>query len=147
MSKLYIENTISNRKGSKVLLNSEPAPVGFTESNTIEDWNYYGLRSVGMVALPTMLSLRTIIGELVATIGFDNCTENEKVIACQWVVVTKAQRDTVRTPIEQFNDNKNLLYNISTDYNELCLFNDDDNLVQIKVNSNNELYIQTISTF
>jgi hypothetical protein len=147
MAKLWIQDIISKHKSCYVLLDAEPQPSGYIESDLIVDWNYYGRRCVGVIALPTMLALRTIIGDRVDAIGFDNLNNEEKIIASQWVVITKAQRDTVRTPTEQFEDRKNLLYNISTDYNELCIFDDNVNLVQIKVNTSGTLYVDQISTF
>lgn len=147
MAKLWIQDTSSKYKSCYVLLDIEPQPSGYTESNLIVDWNKYGRRCVGKVALPTMLSLRSIIKGRVDAIGFDNLNEEEKEVASFWAAITKAQRDTIRTPTEQFTDRKNLLYDISSDYNELCIFDDNVDLVQIKVNTSGILYVEANPTF
>tara|TARA_R110002020_G_scaffold185953_3_gene383835 strand:- start:679 stop:1209 length:531 start_codon:yes stop_codon:yes gene_type:complete len=136
MAKLYIEDNEA-RPAVLVLLDTDSPPTGFTEDTTIQGWNKYAPRKVGVVALRDFLELRTKIAELVIAKGFDNCTEEEKVIASQWFVVDKSQRDTVRTEWEQFNDGKTLIYNIRTDNNSVCLFTSDADTKLSRILTNN----------
>ena len=143
MVKLYLENN-STTPASIVQVDSDPTPVGYTETNTISDWDYYGRQRVGIIILPNMLSLRTIIKNLVITKGFSNCTLEEKIIGSQWFVVDKVDRDTVRTEEEQSFDAQDILLRIQSDYDQLCLFSDDNKLVQIKVDNAGNSYIEIL---
>ncbi len=136
MAKLYIEDN-EVRPAILVLEDSEPNPSGFTESSSIIDWDFYAPRNVGVIALPDFLSLRTKIGELVVAKGFSNCDNEEKIIASKWFVVDKSDRDTVRTEEEQKSDAKNLIFNIRTDNNSLCVFTTDVDTKLAKINVSN----------
>ena len=147
MAKLYIEDTQEVRKAVSVLEDSDTAPAGYIDkSDSIEDWNTSGSTQVGCDALPDMLALREIIKTLVAAKTFSSCTAEEKVIASQWFVVDKVDRDTVRTDEEQAEDQKDILYKLHNDaeggINHICIFTDNGNprLAQIKVNENNGIY-------
>ena len=130
MAKLYLQD--GNSTSSTVLGDSDPTPSGYTESNTIEDWDYYGVENIGTYPhLKTNLSLRAILKTLIDEKGFDNCTVSEKEIACNWLIATKAQRDTICTEEEQWNHKENLLLRIRQDNSELCVFSDNSELVQI----------------
>jgi len=136
MSKLYIEDG-EIQPCVVILDDAATAPVGFSEKTSIEDWSNYGPlgRMKKDVEVLSILSLRGIIKALVATKGFATCTPGEKIVASQWFVVDKVDRDTVRTAIEQDIDGEELLGMICGNHLDLCLFTADAKLAQITIDS------------
>ena len=142
MAKLYLQD--GNSTSSLVQGDGDTPPSGYTESNTIDDWNYYGYSHIGTYpSLKTTLDLRTILKTLIDAKGFDNCTQSEKEVACKWFIADKTQRDTICSEQQQWRNGKWLLNRIAQDNSELCIFTTDidTKLAQIQIDNTGTLSV------
>ena len=95
--KLYIEDN-QTLPAVQVLQDADPAPVGFTESNTIDDWYKYGSRVLDQYYGFNYLVWRSKILSLVVAIvdptyvNWDNLTVEQKEIAVKMILAPYALR-------------------------------------------------------
>jgi len=109
--KLYVENN-EEIPAIKVLQDSDPAPSGYTEKSSIEDWYNYGGEVLSAFFGFNYLTWRIIISDLVIGIvgptfaNWNNLNANQKTIAIELILAPYA----LRVPtISDEQDSKNWL--------------------------------------
>jgi len=98
--KLYIEDN-QTLPAIAILPDADPAPAGYTESNTIEDWHKYGGRVLGEFKGHNYLTWRKQIGGLIVAIvqpdysNWAGLNAAEKAIATEMILAPYALRTTI----------------------------------------------------